>query len=263
MTSKFTLIAGPCAIEDYSVCAPVAEKLVEIRERYAVDVVFKSSFDKANRTSGSSFRGPGLSGGLKVLSEIKSNYGIAVTTDVHETHQVAEVADVVDVIQIPAFLCRQTDLLVAAAKTGLPVNVKKGQFLSPWDMKNVVAKLRAAGCEDLLLTERGTCFGYNNLVVDFRSLLVMRETAARVIYDAGHSLQLPGAGAGHSRGQSEFIIPLARAAAAVGCDGVFIETHPKPAEARSDADNQLPLERLESFTQTIIKIRDLVGDSRE
>lgn len=260
MFDGFVLISGPCVIEDYSVCAKVASELARIQGHYPeVSVVFKSSFDKANRSSLHSFRGQGMDEGLEVLSAIKAEFGLPVTTDVHESYQAAPVAEVVDLLQVPAFLCRQTDLLVAAARTGRPVNVKKGQFLSPGETRNIVEKLTVSGCELVFLTERGTTFGYGNLVVDFRSLPVMKETGARVIYDAGHSIQQPGALGNRSGGQSEFIEPLARAAVAVGCDGVFIETHPDPANAKSDGPNSLPLDRLDQFLATLLGIREAVG----
>lgn len=256
MPERFTWISGPCVVESYEICAQVAERLAAVQERHPnLRVVFKSSFDKANRSSGDSFRGCGMDEGLEVLEAVKRNFGLPVLTDIHEPHQAAPVAEVADVLQIPAFLCRQTDLLVAAARTGRSVNVKKGQFLAPWETGNIVDKLRGAGCEEVLLTERGTSFGYNNLVVDFRSLPIMRATGARVIFDAGHSVQLPGGRGADSGGQAEFIVPLGRAAVAMGCDGMFVETHPDPAKAPSDGPNSLPLEELESFVETVLRIR--------
>ena len=256
MPAPFTWISGPCVIESHEVCAAVAERLAAIRQRHSeLRVVFKSSFDKANRSSAGSFRGCGLDAGLEVLAAVKRDFGLPVLTDIHEPHQAAPVAEVADILQIPALLCRQTDLLVAAARTGRSVNVKKGQFLAPWEAGNIVDKLRGAGCEDIMLTERGTSFGYNNLVVDFRSLPIMRGTGARVIYDAGHSVQLPGGRGDTSGGQAEFIVPLGRAAVAMGCDGIFVETHPDPARARSDGPNSLPLEELEPFVETVLRLR--------
>ena len=256
MPGRFTWISGPCVVESYEICAQVAERLVVVQERHPeLRVVFKSSFDKANRSSGDSFRGCGMDEGLEVLEAVKRNFALPVLTDIHEPQQAAPVAEVADVLQIPAFLCRQTDLHVAAARTGRSVNVKKGQFLAPWETGNIVDKLRGAGCEDVWLTERGTSFGYNNLVVDFRSLPIMRATGARVIFDAGHSVQLPGGRGADSGGQAEFIVPLGRAAVAMGCAGIFVETHPDPAKARSDGPNSLPLEELESFVETVLRIR--------
>ena len=256
MSDRFTWISGPCVIESYEVCAEVAERLVGLEQRYAkLRVVFKSSFDKANRSSSASFRGGGLDAGLEVLAAVKRKFGLPILTDIHEPHQAAPVAEIADILQIPALLCRQTDLLAAAARTGRTVNVKKGQFLAPWEVGNIVDKLRGAGCDDVMLTERGTSFGYNNLVVDFRSLPIMRATGARVLFDAGHSVQLPGGRGATSGGQAEFIVPLGRAAVAMGCDGIFVETHPHPARAASDGPNSLPLEQLEPFVETVLRLR--------
>ena len=256
MRDRFTWISGPCVIESYEVCAEVAERLAGLGQRYAeLRVVFKSSFDKANRSSGDSFRGHGLEAGLEVLAAVKRNFDLPVLTDIHEPAQAAVVAEVADLLQIPALLCRQTDLLSAAARTGRTVNVKKGQFLAPWEVGNIVDKLRGAGCDDVMLTERGSSFGYNNLVVDFRSLPIMRATGARVLFDAGHSVQLPGGRGAASGGQAEFIVPLGRAAVAMGCDGIFVETHPDPARAASDGPNSLPLEQLEPFVETVLRLR--------
>lgn len=256
MFDGFVWISGPCVVESYDVCATVAARLVAVQRRHPeLAVVFKSSFDKANRSSIASFRGGGMDEGLKVLETIKREFGLPVTTDIHESNQAAPVAEVVDILQIPAFLCRQTDLLVAAAETGRAVNTKKGQFLSPWETKNIVQKLRASGCKEVFLTERGSSFGYGNLVVDFRSLPIMQGTGARVIYDAGHSIQTPGSMGDRTGGMSEFIEPLARAAVAMGCDGIFVETHPDPAHALSDGPNSLPLDRLDPFVETILSIR--------
>ena len=264
MSPPFTWISGPCVIEGYALCAQVAERLAVLGQRHeALQVVFKSSFDKANRSSAASFRGRGMDAGLEVLAAVKREFGLPILTDIHESHQAAPVAEVADILQIPALLCRQTDLLVAAARTGRSVNVKKGQFLAPRDAVNIVEKLRGAGCEDIMLTERGTSFGYNNLVVDFRSLPIMRATGARVIFDAGHSVQLPGGRGGVSGGQAEFIVPLARAALAVGCDGIFVETHPRPEEASSDGPNSLPLEELEPFVETLLRLRSALADDAD
>jgi len=254
---NFTIIAGPCVIESEAVVLPVAQKLKELSERYdEVEFVFKSSFDKANRSSIDSFRGHGLEFGLKVLRKVKEDFGLKVTTDIHESWQAEPVGEVVDIVQIPAFLCRQTDLLLAAAKTGKAVNVKKGQFLAPWDTKNIVDKLKFGGAKEIFLTERGVSFGYNNLVVDFRSLPIM-SSFAKVIFDATHSVQLPGGMGNRSGGQREFVFPLIRAAVAVGCDGVFMETHPNPDEALSDGPNQVPLKDLEFIVEAMLEIREV------
>ena len=264
MPESFTWISGPCVIESYEVCAGVAERLAAVQARHPeLRVVFKSSFDKANRSSAGSFRGHGLDAGLDVLAAVKRDFELAVLTDIHEPSQAAPVAEVADILQIPAFLCRQTDLLVAAARTGRTVNVKKGQFLAPWETGNIVDKLRGAGCEDVMLTERGTSFGYNNLVVDFRSLPIMCATGARVIFDAGHSVQLPGGRGAASGGQAEFIVPLGRAAVAMGCDGIFVETHPDPAKAPSDGPNSLPLEELEPFVETVLRLRSALAGAAD
>ena len=238
------VIAGPCVIESRDSAMRHSEKVARIAESVGVPVVYKSSFDKANRTSHSSYRGPGMDEGLKVLDEVRRATGLPVLTDVHETNEVAAVAEVVDVLQIPAFLCRQTDLVAACAASGKAVNIKKGQFLAPWDMKHVVAKAREAGGRSLMVTERGTTFGYGNLVNDFRSLEIMRDFGVPVVFDATHSVQLPGAGQGVSSGDRRFIAPLARAAVAVGVDGVFMEVHENPDAALSDGPNSLPLEQM-------------------
>ncbi|WP_340690450.1 3-deoxy-8-phosphooctulonate synthase [Hydrogenobacter thermophilus] len=253
------IIAGPCVIENEKVVFQVAQELKRLSELYPeFSFVFKSSFDKANRSSVKSFRGPGLEKGLEILSKVKEEFGLKITTDVHETWQVEPVSHVVDIIQIPAFLSRQTDLLVASAKTGKPVNVKKGQFLAPWDVKNVVEKLMYAGAKEYYITERGVSFGYNNLVVDFRSLVIM-SSFTKVIFDATHSVQLPGGAGDKSSGQREFVLPLIRAAVAVGCDGIFMETHPDPDSALSDGPNMLPLNSLESVIETIQRIRNALS----
>ncbi len=238
------IIAGPCVIESRESALRHADRIARISDETGVPVVYKSSFDKANRTSHSSFRGPGMQEGLAVLAEVRRVTGLPVLTDVHETIEVAAVAEVVDVLQIPAFLCRQTDLVAACAASGKTVNIKKGQFLAPWDMKHVVAKAREAGGKSIMLTERGTTFGYGNLVNDFRSLEIMREIDVPVIFDATHSVQLPGAGQGVSSGDRRFIAPLARAAVAVGVDGVFMEVHENPEAALSDGPNSLPIEQM-------------------
>ncbi len=259
---RFLLIAGPCVIENEGVALKTAGRLREIQDRFPqIRVVFKSSFDKANRSSISSFRGPGLEEGLRVLRRVREEFGLPVTTDIHESYQAEPVAEVADIIQIPAFLCRQTDLLLAAASTGRAVNVKKGQFMAPWDMGNVVEKLRAGGATEIYLTERGVSFGYNNLVVDFRSLPVMSRFA-KVIYDGTHSVQLPGGLGKSSGGQREFAFPLMRAAVAVGCDGVFMETHPDPDTALSDGPNQIPLSEVEGIVSALLEIREVAEKYR-
>ena len=252
------LVAGPCVIESEDHLLKTAEAIKAACDAHGIPFVLKCSYDKANRSSIRSFRGPGLRDGLRILKLVKDKLGVPVLSDVHEVEQVSAAAEVLDVVQIPAFLCRQTDLLVAAARTGKPVNVKKGQFLSPWDARNIVEKLRSAGCEQIVLTERGTSFGYNNLVVDIRSLPVMRSFGFPVLFDATHSLQLPG-GAGHaSSGQSEFIPYLARAAVAAGVDGLFMEVHPDPASAPSDGPNMLPLDALPGLLKQLVEIQRAV-----
>jgi len=249
------LIGGPCALESEEIARTVAGKMQEICNRLGISYVFKASFDKANRTSLSSYRGPGLEQGLKVLAAIRESMQLPVISDVHDVGQVKPAAEVLDIIQIPAFLCRQTDLLTEAARTNKIVNVKKGQFVSPWDMKNVVDKLRGVGGNKIMLVERGTCFGYNNLVVDMRSLPIMRSLGCPVIFDATHSVQLPGGAGGSSGGQREFIEPLAKAATAVGIDGLFMEIHPEPQNALCDGANSIALNDVENVLKRIIKIR--------
>ena len=247
-------IAGPCVIESEAHAVETALALRDIATRAAVPLIFKASFDKANRTSLSSFRGPGLDAGLRVLAEVAARTGLPLLTDIHEVGHAAPAAEVVDVLQIPAFLCRQTDLLVAAARTGKTVNVKKGQFLAPRDMRHVIAKLEGAGARGILLTERGSTFGYNNLVVDMRALPMMRELGRPVVFDVTHSLQLPGAGDGVTSGLAEYIEPLARAGVAAGVDAVFLEVHQNPAQARSDAANALRLDRLEDVMRQLVAL---------
>jgi 2-dehydro-3-deoxyphosphooctonate aldolase (KDO 8-P synthase) len=248
-------IAGPCVIEGREFTLRVAEILRQLAEQLGVPLVFKASFDKANRSSGKSFRGVGLDEGLDVLAAVKRATGLPVTTDVHEVAQAGPVAEVCDILQIPAFLARQTDLLVAAGKTGRVVNVKKGQFMAPWDMKNVVAKLAEVGNRQVLLTERGTTFGYGMLVNDMRAVPWMRETGAPVIFDATHSVQTPGALGDRTGGDRRMVPCLARAAVAAGCDGVFIETHPDPDHAPSDGPNMIPLAELPALIRTCLRIR--------
>ena len=250
----FFLIAGPCVVESMQLQLDVAGKLREITTRLGIPFVFKSSFDKANRSSGQSFRGPGLEEGLKVLAEVRRQIGVPVLTDVHEYTPIAEVASVVDVLQTPAFLCRQTDFIRNVASAGKPVNIKKGQFLAPWDMKHVVDKARSTGNQSIMVCERGVSFGYNNLVSDMRALVVMRETGAPVVFDATHSVQLPGGQGDRSGGQREFVPALARAATAVGIAGLFMETHPDPDQALSDGPNAWPLGQMEALLETLLAI---------
>lgn len=252
------LIGGPCALESEEMARRVAGTLQEICGRLNISYVFKASFDKANRTSLDSYRGPGLEEGLAILARIRRDIGVPVISDIHDVSQVGPAAEVLDILQIPAFLCRQTDLLTAAALTGKPVNVKKGQFVSPWDMQNAINKMRGVGGTKIMLVERGACFGYNNLVVDMRSLPVMRSFGCPVIYDATHSVQLPGGAGGSSSGQREFIAPLARAAMAVGIDGLFMEIHPEPGKALCDGPNSIPLAEIESILVRLLRIRAAV-----
>ena len=249
-----SLIAGPCALESRAHALEMAQALKEVAARLKIGLVYKTSFDKANRTSATSARGLGLDQALPIFAEIRDNLGIAVLTDVHEVEQCARVAPAVDMLQIPAFLCRQTDLLIAAAKTGKTVNVKKGQFLAPWDMKNVVAKITGAGNRNVLVTERGTSFGYNTLVSDMRALpILQRDTGAPVIFDATHSVQQPGGQGTSSGGEREFVPVLARAAVAVGVAGVFIETHQDPDKAPSDGPNMVPLKEMEGLLRRLME----------
>ena len=251
LNQPFFLIAGPCVIESMQLQLDTAGQLKEITSRLGIPFIFKSSFDKANRSSGTSFRGPGMAEGLKVLAEVKRQIGVPVLTDVHEYTPMDEVASVVDVLQTPAFLCRQTDFIQKVASAGKPVNIKKGQFLAPWDMQHVVRKARDAGNEQIMVCERGASFGYNNLVSDMRSLVVMRDTGAPVVFDATHSVQLPGGQGERSGGQREYVPALARAATAVGIDGLFMETHPDPDNALSDGPNAWPLGQLRGLLQTL------------
>lgn len=256
-----SFLLGPCVVESFEHALKMATSIKEICERVGVDFVYKSSFDKANRSSIDSFRGDGAEEGLKILSRVKEQVGVPIITDIHEPWQAEIAAESADVLQIPAFLCRQTDLLVAAARTGKAVNVKKGQFLAPWDAKNIVDKLKAAGCEKILLTERGTSFGYNNLVVDLRSFPVMRSFSVPVVFDVTHSLQLPGGLGKATGGQSEYIENFARAGVACGVDAVFMEVHDDPSKAPSDGPNQLPLDRLEPLLTRLKQIHALVNEN--
>jgi len=248
------LIAGPCVIESPALTQEIAGRLKEITARLGVPFIFKASYDKANRSSRASFRGPGIEAGLQVLADVRARVGVPVLTDVHEDTPLAEVAAVVDVLQTPAFLCRQTNFIVSVAAQGKPVNIKKGQFLSPWEMQNVVDKARSTGNQHVMVCERGFSFGYNNLVSDMRSLSIMRATGCPVVFDATHSVQLPGGQGSASGGQREFIPVLARAAAAAGVAGLFMETHPRPEEALSDGPNAWPLARMEPLLATLVEL---------
>ncbi|MCA1766614.1 MAG: 3-deoxy-8-phosphooctulonate synthase [Desulfobulbaceae bacterium] len=250
----FLLIAGPCVLESEEMAMEVAGTLKEICARLGMSYVFKTSFDKANRTSLDSFRGPGIDKGLEIMARVRKKVGVPIISDIHGVDQVEQAAEVLDIIQIPAFLCRQTDLLVAVGKSGKPVSLKKGQFLSPWDMKHAVSKIKWSGNRNLLLTERGAMLGYNNLVVDMRSFPVMRSMGCPVIYDATHSVQLPGGAGGSSGGQREFIPFLARAAVAAGIDGLFMEVHPDPDNSLCDGPNSWPLDEMEPFLESIMAI---------
>ncbi len=256
-----SFLLGPCVVESYEHASIMAQEIKEICGRVGVGFVYKSSFDKANRSSIESFRGQGMEFGLEVLAQVKAEVGVPVITDVHEPWQVEKTAEVADILQIPAFLCRQTDLLVEAAKSGKAVNVKKGQFLAPWDAKNIVDKLRDSGCEKILLTERGASFGYNNLVVDLRSFPIMRSFGVPVIFDVTHSLQLPGGLGKATGGQAEYIEHFARAGVACGVDAVFMEVHDNTAKAPSDGPNQLPLSRLEKLLVKLKQIHELVNEN--
>jgi len=262
-SSPLSVIAGPCAIEGRQQTLEAAAALKEIFLQAGVPLIFKSSFDKANRSSGASYRGVGMAEGLSILAEVRERYDIPVITDIHLQEQAAPVAEAVDMLQIPAFLCRQTDLLLAAAATGKPVNIKKGQFLSPWEMRHVLTKARSTGNDRICLCERGSSFGYNNLVVDMRGLEIMKTTGHPVIFDATHSVQLPGAGDGKSSGQREFVAALARAAVAVGVAGLFLETHPDPDKAPCDGPNMLPFTALPSLLATLKELDRVVKAGME
>lgn len=257
--NKFIFIAGPCVIEDKKLTLDIASYLKEIFSRFPVLFIFKASFDKANRTSLKSFRGLGLAKGIKILEEVKKKINVPIVSDIHCQHQIQYVTDILDVIQIPAFLCRQTDLILAAAKTKKIINIKKGQFLSPDDVKYIAEKIEATGNKNIFFTERGACFGYNNLVVDFRSFLIMKKLGYPVIYDVTHSLQKPSARAGISGGDSEFIEPLALAAVAAGVNGLFMEVHPKPRLALSDKHTSYTLARLKLLVKKIMQIREVTS----
>lgn len=258
--APFTLIAGPCVLEDEATAMDIASALKEITSRYNIGFIFKASYDKANRTSVASFRGPGLSKGLDILSNIRSKVDIPVTSDVHRLSEVDAAANVLDMIQIPALLCRQTDLIVKVAETGRPINIKKGQFLAPWDMENVVNKARSAGNNKILLTERGAVFGYNNLVVDMRSIPIMQKFGCPVVFDATHSVQLPGGAGCASSGQREYAPILARSAIAAGADAIFMEVHPDPDNARCDGPNSIALHDMDDHIRALSAIRHAVND---
>jgi 2-dehydro-3-deoxyphosphooctonate aldolase (KDO 8-P synthase) len=254
------LIAGPCVIENEKTIFEVADFLKELAQRVEIPVIFKSSYDKANRTSIDSFRGPGLDKGLEILKEVKNTTGLPILSDIHQVREIGKAAEILDIIQIPAFLSRQTDLIVHAARTQLPINIKKGQFLSPWDMEQVILKAVTEGNNNILLTERGTSFGYNNLVVDMRSIFVMKNFLYPVIFDATHGVQLPGGRGKSSGGQREFVSPLAKSAIAAGADGIFLEIHPDPESALSDGPNSLPFELVEPL---LLKLKEIHQAVRE
>jgi 2-dehydro-3-deoxyphosphooctonate aldolase (KDO 8-P synthase) len=256
--NRLFLLAGPCVIESEALCFKVAASLQKTCAKLGITYVFKASFDKANRTSGKAFRGPGLEAGLAVLAKVRRAFGLPVVTDIHTAEQARVAAEVVDILQIPAFLCRQTDLIEAAVATGRIVNIKKGQFLAPTDMQNVVNKVRAFGGQYLALTERGTTFGYNNLVADMRSIPIMKRTGCPVIFDATHSVQLPGGGGDKTAGQREFAPVLARSALAAGADGLFIETHPEPDKAMSDGPNMIPLAEMPGVLKGLLQVYEAV-----
>ena len=257
---KIFLIAGPCVIESEDLVMEVTKKMKEITDKLGINYIFKASFDKANRSSISSFRGPGIDKGLEILARVKDKYGVALATDIHEPWQCEKAKEVIDLLQIPAFLCRQTDLLLAAAETGKAVNIKKGQFLAPWDMKNVVNKFREVGNENIMLCERGATFGYNNLVVDMRGLLEMRKFGFPVVFDATHSVQIPGGKGDSTGGNREYVYPLARAAVSVGVDGIFAEVHPDPDKGLSDGPNMLKLENVEEILTNLLKYDKLTKE---
>ncbi|HEY5594182.1 MAG TPA: 3-deoxy-8-phosphooctulonate synthase [Nitrospiria bacterium] len=256
------LIAGPCVIEGEKMMIETARQIKAIATELSIPLIFKSSYDKANRSSGQSFRGPGMVKGLKILRKIKEEFELPVLSDIHTEEEAKAAAEVLDVLQIPAFLCRQTDLLIAAAKTGRVVNVKKGQFMAPWEMGNAVEKIASAGNQKILLTERGASFGYNNLVSDMRAIPIMQRFGYPVVFDATHSVQLPGAAGKSSSGQREFVAPLARAAVAAGCDGLFMEVHPDPDHAPSDGPNMVPLKDLPDLLRQVKRIHEAITEHR-
>lgn len=255
----FLLIAGPCVIEDRDLSLAIARTLKDVTRKLGIPYIFKASFDKANRTSIESFRGPGIDRGLDILQEIKEELDVPVISDIHSPDQAEKASRVLDALQIPAFLCRQTDLILAACRTGKPVNIKKGQFLAPGDCRNILGKARSAGCQDLAITERGTSFGYNNLVVDFRGIQILHQMDVPVIFDATHSVQLPGGSGGSSGGDRQFVPLLSRAAIAAGADGLFMETHPDPDKALCDGPNSMPLDKMEALLTQLLAIRQAAG----
>ncbi len=259
---SFFVIAGPCVIENEALTLEIARFLKEASETLEVPIIFKTSYDKANRTSLQSFRGPGIDVGLEIIQKVKDTTGLPVLSDVHRICEVERAARILDVIQIPAFLCRQTDLVIAVARTGVPVNIKKGQFISPWEIKQVVEKITSTGNHNVLITERGTFFGYNNLVVDMRAIAIMKGFGFPVVFDATHSVQLPGAAGSASSGQREFIRPLARAAVAAGASGVFMEVHPEPDAALCDGPNSLPLDGFRSLLSMLKQIHEVISSPR-
>lgn len=256
----FSLIAGPCVIESEEMVLSIAEQMKDITDRLEIPYTFKASFDKANRTSISGFRGPGIEKGLRILQEVKDTYNLPICTDIHEPWQAEKVAEVCDILQIPAFLCRQTDLLVAAAKTGKCINIKKAQFLAPWDMKNCVEKVRQSGNNNVMLCERGTTFGYNTLVVDMTGLRVMKNMGVPVIFDATHSVQKPGGNGTSTGGNRQYVEYLAKAAVSVGIDGLFMETHPDPDNAKSDGPNMVPLGEMEELLKKLQRVYEAVNE---
>ena len=256
----FSLIAGPCVIESEEMVLSIAEQMKDITDRLEIPYTFKASFDKANRTSISGFRGPGIEKGLRILQEVKDTYNLPICTDIHEPWQAEKVAEVCDILQIPAFLCRQTDLLVAAAKTGKCINIKKAQFLAPWDMKNCVEKVRQSGNDNVMLCERGTTFGYNTLVVDMTGLRVMKDMGVPVIFDATHSVQKPGGNGTSTGGNRQYVEYLAKAAVSVGVDGLFMETHPDPDNAKSDGPNMVPLGEMEELLKKLQRVYEAVNE---
>ncbi|MDY0132921.1 MAG: 3-deoxy-8-phosphooctulonate synthase [Desulforegulaceae bacterium] len=257
---KLFIIAGPCVIEKRDILFQIAEKLCKIKEMEKIEIIFKASYDKANRTSISSFRGPGKYDGLKYLEEIKTKFGLPVTSDIHHPEDADAVKEVLDIIQIPAFLCRQTDLILEAAKTNLPVNIKKGQFLAPWDVKNIIDKAKSTGNEKIIITERGTTFGYNNLVVDFRGIPIIKDFGVPVVFDATHSIQIPGGLGTSSSGQREMAPVLAKAAVAAGVNGVFMEIHPDPDNALCDGPNSLYLDKVHKLVKTLLRVKEASCD---
>jgi 2-dehydro-3-deoxyphosphooctonate aldolase (KDO 8-P synthase) len=256
--NPLAFIAGPCVIESEDITLRIAGKLTEYTSKNNIPFIFKSSYDKANRTSAGSYRGPGIDEGLRILQKVKEEFGVIVLSDIHSVEETVMAASVLDMVQIPAFLCRQTDIIIAAAKTGKPMNIKKGQFLAPWDVKNIIEKFTSAGNQNLIITERGVSFGYNNLIVDMRSIPVMQDLGFPVVYDATHSVQLPGGLGSCSGGQREFIEPLARAAVAVGCDAVFMEVHEEPDKALCDGPNMLDLESFFALAKRLVELNRLV-----